>query len=264
MGIILQKEEMLPPQNFPNPGQGMPIPGKPGGLPIPLKHDFPPYLQMLFSARGRLPYVKPMTKKRNRYLDSVMNSHSDIHDQFLNQSAPPTRMKPLEKKELREQQWYDKMKKHITESKEEYKKWNPFEIDGNDKCTEDPYKTIIVANLAYATDEDRLREVFEIYGPIKTIRLIKDKGGNSRGYAFIEYESMRGFKSAFRQADGKKVDSRRVIIDAERGRTTKFWRPRRLGGGRGAYDRRAKSIISRTGERLKTFEKPKSEDGSRS
>lgn len=75
--------------------------------------------------------------------------------------------------------------------------------------------------------------------------MIKDQDDKSRGYAFIEYENMRGFKSAFRQADGKKVDSRRVIIDAERGRTSKLWRPRRLGGGRGAYDRRAKSIISR-------------------
>jgi RNA recognition motif-containing protein len=112
-----------------------------------------------------------MTKKKNRYLDSVMNPHSDIHEKFLNQTLPPPKMKALTKKELREQQWYDKMKKHIGEAKDSYKNWNPFEIDGNEKCTEDPYKTIIVANLAYATDEDRLREVFEIYGHIKSVIL---------------------------------------------------------------------------------------------
>jgi RNA recognition motif-containing protein len=112
-----------------------------------------------------------MTKKKNRYLDSVMNPHSDIHEKFLNQTPPPPKMKALTKKELREQQWYDKMKKHIGEAKDSYKNWNPFEIDGNEKCTEDPYKTILVANLAYATDEDRLREVFEIYGHIKSVIL---------------------------------------------------------------------------------------------
>lgn len=51
--------------------------------------------------------------------------------------------------------------------------------------------------------------------------------------------------AAFRQADGKKIDGRRVIIDAERGRIAKFWRPRRLGGGRGGTERRAKSLIMR-------------------
>ena len=43
---------MLPSQQIPNMMQPMNnMGGKPGGLPIPLKHDFPPYLQMLFSAR---------------------------------------------------------------------------------------------------------------------------------------------------------------------------------------------------------------------
>jgi len=135
------------------------------------------------------------------------------------------------------------MKSHIAKIKEEYKKWNPFVT--SDNVTEDPYKTIIVANLAFTTTEERLREVFEMYGHIKNVILVKDKEGTSQGYAFIEFENMRGFKSAFRQADGKKVDARRVIVDAERGRTCKFWRPRRLGGGRGGIDRRSKNYISR-------------------
>jgi U1 small nuclear ribonucleoprotein len=38
---------------------------------------------------------------------------------------------------------------------------------------------------------------------------------------------------AYKEADGKKIDGRRVVVDYERGRTSKQWRPRRLGGGRG-------------------------------
>ena len=34
---------------------------------------------------------------------------------------------------------------------------------------------------------------------------------------------------AYRRADQKKMDGRRVLVDVERGRTVKGWRPRRLG-----------------------------------
>jgi len=35
--------------------------------------------------------------------------------------------------------------------------------------------------------------------------------------------------AAYKHADGKKIDGRRVLVDVERGRTVKGWRPRRLG-----------------------------------
>lgn len=45
--------------------------------------------------------------------------------------------------------------------------------------------------------------------------------------------------AAYKSADGKKIDKRRVIVDVERGRTVKGWRPRRLGGGMGGTRRAA-------------------------
>lgn len=35
--------------------------------------------------------------------------------------------------------------------------------------------------------------------------------------------------AAYKHADGKKIDGRRVLVDVERGRTVKGWQPRRLG-----------------------------------
>ena len=35
--------------------------------------------------------------------------------------------------------------------------------------------------------------------------------------------------AAYKNADGKKIDGRRILVDVERGRTVKSWRPRRLG-----------------------------------
>jgi U1 small nuclear ribonucleoprotein len=39
---------------------------------------------------------------------------------------------------------------------------------------------------------------------------------------------------AYKQADGRKLDNNRVLVDVERGRTVPNWRPRRLGGGLGS------------------------------
>lgn len=55
-----------------------------------------------------------------------------------------------------------------------------------------------------------LRE-FESFGPIKKVRIIKDKRNEkSRGYAFIEFEHKRDMNAAYKEADGMKVDGRRI------------------------------------------------------
>lgn len=67
---------------------------------------------------------------------------------------------------------------------------NPFTQEG---VTSDPKKTIIVGRLNYDTTEEKLKEEFSIYGDIKMVRLVKDKQGHSRGYAFIEFFQKRDF-----------------------------------------------------------------------
>jgi U1 small nuclear ribonucleoprotein 70kDa len=38
---------------------------------------------------------------------------------------------------------------------------------------------------------------------------------------------------AYKEVDRKKIDGRRIVVDVERGRTVRNWRPMRLGGGLG-------------------------------
>merc|ERR1740131_291890 len=98
----------------------------------------------------------------------------------------------------------------------------------------DPFKTLFVARLSYDTTEKKLKREFESWGAIRSVKLITcSKTGKPRGYAFIEYEHERDLKNAYKQADGKKIDGRRVMVDVERGRTVPKWLPIRLGGGRG-------------------------------
>lgn len=113
--------------------------------------------------------------------------------------------------------------------------WDPHNLPN---ATIDPFKTLFVARINYDTSESKLRREFEMYGPIKKIGLVHNKvDGKPRGYAFIEYEHERDMHSAYKHADGKKIDGRRVLVDVERGRTVKGWLPRRLGGGLGGTRR---------------------------
>lgn len=103
----------------------------------------------------------------------------------------------------------------------------------DDRKTEDAYKTLFVGRISYETTEKQLRHEFEQFGAVKHIRLVEDEEGKSRGYAFIEYEHEADLKAAYKYADGKKIDGRRVVVDVERGRTVHEWRPRKFGGGIG-------------------------------
>lgn len=47
----------------------------------------------------------------------------------------------------------------------------------------------------------------------------------------------RNDAAAYKHADGKKIDGKRVLVDVERARTVKGWLPRRLGGGLGGTRR---------------------------
>ena len=87
---------------------------------------------------------------------------------------------------------------------------------------------------------------------------MKDLAGKSLGYAFIEYEHKNDFKSefylltldAYKRADRKRIDNKRVYVDYERGRTENNWKPRRLGGGKGD-SRRMPSWLEREVKQIK-------------
>lgn len=105
----------------------------------------------------------------------------------------------------------------------------------------DPYKTLFVGRIPHEVTEKELLREFDVYGPIDRIRLVTDpESGESRGYAFIVYERERDMKAAYKDADGLKMKGRRLLIDVERGRTVRGWKPRRLGGGLGGRVKKLK------------------------
>lgn len=55
----------------------------------------------------------------------------------------------------------------------------------------------------------------------------------SKGYGFVEYKHSRDFEDAYKHMHHEMIDNSRILVDYERSRGMKGWKPRRLGGGLG-------------------------------
>lgn len=59
-----------------------------------------------------------------------------------------------------------------------------------------PSKTIYVGNLPYRANETAIKELFEKYGQVHSVRLLKDRQtGKRRGFGFVEMEEAAGSKA---------------------------------------------------------------------
>ncbi|KAL8044871.1 hypothetical protein ABFX02_08G074700 [Erythranthe guttata] len=187
-------------------------------------------LLKLFEPRPPLEYKPPPEKRKCPPYTGMAQFISSFAEPGDPQYAVPVQKgeTPAERKARIHQLRLEEGAKKAAEELEKYDPSNDPNISG------DPYKTLFVARLNYETTESRIKREFEAYGPIKRVRLVTDtESSKPRGYAFIEFVHTRDMKAAYKQADGKKIDNRRVLVDVERGRTVPNWRPRRLGGGLG-------------------------------
>lgn len=201
----------------------------------------PPNLLRLFEARPPLPYLPPARKlphERDIEPYGLLSDHLDRLATGDDKERPP-KPKPETKLERLERKKREKIELAAYKVEQAIALWDP---NKNPDATSDAYKTLFVGRLNYDTTEAKLMREFETYGTIKKITMVNDKlTGKPRGYAFIEYKREKDMHEAYRRADGKRIDGRRVLVDVERGRVSKGWLPRWLGGGLGGRkDRQVK------------------------
>lgn len=197
----------------------------------------PPPLLALFAARPPLPYLAPTRKLAHERQNRQFGLLSDYKGRLEDPEDRPVRPKVETKQERLERKKKEKMELAAYKTEQAIALWDP---NSNDQATSDPYRTLFVARLNYDTTEAKLRREFEVYGSIKKICLIHDRvHSRPRGYAFIEYKREKEMLDAYKRADGKRIDGRRVLVDVERARTSKGWLPRRLGGGLGGRKERS-------------------------
>lgn len=202
----------------------------------------PPNLIALFAPRDRIEFKTPigdLPHERDRTKNPYSGIAAFVNDFDAHTEAPQkVRVETRVEKEKRKRR--DILERGMKKTEEALEAWNPHE---DAKAESDPFRTLFIARINFDTSQSKLKREFEEFGRIKTIRLVENtKTNKPRGYAFIEFEKERDMHGAYKYADGRKIDGKRVLVDVERGRTVKGWRPRRLGGGLG-NSRRAPSPI---------------------
>jgi RNA recognition motif-containing protein len=79
--------------------------------------------------------------------------------------------------------------------------------------------TVFVSNFPFATTEDELRERFEQFGSVRSVRIIVDREtGRSRGFAFVELASAGDIDGVIEALDGTELKGRRLAVSKARGR----------------------------------------------
>ncbi len=78
---------------------------------------------------------------------------------------------------------------------------------------------IYVGNVLREATEDDLRQAFEAYGQVKSIKIIKDNySGDSRGFGFVEMPNHQEARSALSGLNGKSFKGRTLKVSEARPR----------------------------------------------
>ncbi|CAO3700449.1 unnamed protein product [Rhizopus stolonifer] len=207
----------------------------------------PPNLLKLFAPRPPLPYHPPLDKDPQKRVGCIVTGIASFVPELKEYDPDYVPWKSLAEK--RKEKAEAKKKKAEEDLQKALAEYYP---EQNENITGDPFNTLFVTHLSPELNENDLQKEFEIYGNIKKIHLIRDKKGVSRCYAFIEFEREKDMRVAYKDSDGIKILGRRILVDVERARTVKGWRPRRLGGGLGG--REQKPAVSSSSQRDRGYQ----------
>ena len=98
-------------------------------------------------------------------------------------------------------------------------------------------KKLFVGSLAWATNDDTLRDHFAACGTVASAKVITDReSGRSKGFGFVEFENDAEADAAIEKLNGSELDGRTIAVNEARPQED---RPRRdfNGGGRSSNTR---------------------------
>ncbi|MCK4729321.1 MAG: RNA-binding protein [Desulfobacterales bacterium] len=92
---------------------------------------------------------------------------------------------------------------------------------------------IYVGNLSREVTEEDLREVFETFGEVTSVKIITDKhSGQSKGFGFVEMTSKTDGESAITGLKDKELKGQTLNVNEARPRTEGRGSKGGQGGGR--------------------------------
>ena len=79
---------------------------------------------------------------------------------------------------------------------------------------------IYVGNLSYDATDETIKQAFEPFGEITSVRVIKDKyTGQSRGFGFVEMSVQSQAQTAIKSLNGKELLGKQINVNEARPRT---------------------------------------------
>ncbi len=91
---------------------------------------------------------------------------------------------------------------------------------------------IFIGNLNYNLTEDDIRDIFEEYGELNSVKVISDKfTGRSKGFGFVEMSNDEEAKKAIEELNGAEVEGRSIVVNE----SIEKKKDSRGGGGGGGF-----------------------------
>lgn len=72
---------------------------------------------------------------------------------------------------------------------------------------------IYIGNLSFTTSEDTLKALFEEFGEVESVKVIKDRfSGRTKGYGFIEMPSNSEADQAIKALNGNRIEGNHIKV----------------------------------------------------
>ncbi|KAF2750684.1 hypothetical protein M011DRAFT_437068 [Sporormia fimetaria CBS 119925] len=76
-----------------------------------------------------------------------------------------------------------------------------------------PNTILYVGNLFYEVQEGQLQQIFERFGTVKSVKLVHDNRGMSRGFGYVEFENVDDARSAIEALNGRQFEGRTLVVN---------------------------------------------------
>ncbi len=91
---------------------------------------------------------------------------------------------------------------------------------------------IYVGSLSDSVTEEELKQAFEAFGGVESVKIIKDMySGRSKGFGFVEMSGKAAAQSAIDGLNGKELQGRTLSVNEARPRSQDRQGGRGRGGG---------------------------------
>jgi len=74
-------------------------------------------------------------------------------------------------------------------------------------------KKLFVGNLSFDINQDKLKEMFAVYGPVVAVNIVSDKfSGRSKGFGFVEFENEEDATKAIEGLNNSEQMGRNIAV----------------------------------------------------